>query len=81
MYSIHDSAVNVFLPPHYTRTEAEAERNFVKNVKDPENGHLHTSAQQFNLFHVGEYDDESGQTIPACPPRLVMAAITAKSLE
>lgn len=80
MYSIHDSAVKVFLPPVYCRTHGEAERQFAYNVNQKDNGHLHRSPGNFTLFHVGEYDDETGQAKP-CVPVVVMTGIQAKDTE
>lgn len=77
MYSVHDSAVKVFLPPVYARTHAEAERQFAWNVNQKDNGHLYNSPANFTLFHVGEYDDETGQAQP-CPPQVIMTGIQAK---
>lgn len=81
MYSVHDSAVKVFLPPVYARTHAEAERQFAWNVNNKENGHLYNSPHNFSLFHVGTYDDETGMPVALPAPQVVMTGIQAKETE
>lgn len=81
VYSIHDSAVQSFLTPHFARTHGEAERNFKVNVRDKENGHLHTSPENFTLFHIGDYDDQTGEMKPLAAPMSVITGIQCKDLQ
>jgi len=84
MYVVHDSAVKVFFPSHATlfaRTHGEAERTFRAQVNDPKSGHLHSSPEQFTLFYVADYDDETGLPIPKQAPEAILSAVQAKETE
>ncbi|AXH74195.1 MAG: nonstructural protein [Microviridae sp.] len=84
MYVVHDSAVKVFLPAPQTlfaRTHGEAERNFRAVVNDPKSGHLHNHPEQFTLFYVGDYDDETGVPTPRNAPEAILSGAQAKETE
>lgn len=78
LYSIHDSAVKIYLPPMAFRTHGEAERDFVSKVNNPDFGHLHKSPGNFTLFHVGTWDDESGVMTRAEHHEQILTGIQAK---
>lgn len=83
MYVIHDSAVKAFVSPHFARTHGEAERNFrlaVNTQDEPgKTSHLSRSPEQFTLFYVGDYDDETGLVTPKPSPEAVITAVQAKA--
>lgn len=59
MYSIYDKKVTMYLPPFYARTDGEAlrhARDFIVDAGSPLGKH----AEDYDLFHVGYFDDESG---------------------
>lgn len=78
VYVIHDSAVKSFVSPHFCRTHGEAERNFKQAVNDPKTGHLHNSPDQFTLFYIGEYDDQTGLVTSLPAPQAVLSGAQAK---
>lgn len=82
MYVIHDGAVKAFMPypgTLFARTHGEAERNFRKAVNDTNNGHLNQAAEQFTLFYVGEYDDETGLVESRPAPESILSGAQAKT--
>lgn len=78
MYSVHDTAVKIFLPPVFARTHGEAERQFAWNVNNKDNGHLFNSPSNFALFHIGTYNDETGQCTSVAPT-VIISGIQAKN--
>lgn len=77
VYTIHDSAVKAFVTPHFARSHGEAERNFRAAVNDEKNGHLYNSPENFTLFHIGEYDDETG-IISSRAPESILSGVQVK---
>lgn len=80
-YVIHDSAVKAFAPyptTLFARSHGEAERNFRQAVNEPKNGHLHSSPEQFTLFYVADYDDETGLFSSLPSPQAILTAVQAK---
>lgn len=60
LYAIHDQAINEFIGPDLSKTHGEAERKFKDAINNPDSGILYKHPQQFVLFHIGEYDSETG---------------------
>lgn len=70
LVAVKDLAVQAFQPGvHATRARGEALRNFTDAVNDPNNKQLHAHAQDFELWILGELDDETG-VIESKPERL-----------
>lgn len=58
-YSVRDSKGEVFSPPFYQKTHGEAERSFNKLVHD-DKSMVCQYPDDFDLYHVGEFDDQTG---------------------
>lgn len=58
-FSIRDSKGEVFNPPFYKHTHGEAERDFTSLVRD-EKSMVSKYPEDFDLYHVGTYDDQTG---------------------
>lgn len=78
MYCVHDTAVKAFTAPHFARTHGEAERNFKHAVNDSKSGHLSANPEQFTLFYLGDYDDETGIVSPLAAPQAVVTGAQCK---
>lgn len=72
VYSIRDIYTG-FLSPVVELNDNAAKRNFSHAVNQPESL-MHTSAKDYSLYFVGQYDTDSGEVIPASPIRLVCDA-------
>lgn len=73
MFSIRDTKAEVFFPPWYKQTHGEAERAFADIVSDDKST-IHKHPEDFDLFFVGTYDDQTGKiTIPQAPEHIVKA--------
>jgi hypothetical protein len=65
IYSIHDSAANAYLPPFFMHNDGLAIRTFQDMVNSKEENNISKHPDQFTLFKLGEYDDNTGELIPA----------------
>jgi hypothetical protein len=79
MFSIFDTASKFYEMPLYAHTEAEARRHFTKlcNQKDQR---YYEDAQDYTLFHIGEYDNITGLTKPLTTPVSLVKAIQVKEI-
>lgn len=59
VYSIRDAKAEVFNTPFYQKTHGEAERAFQQLVNDDKST-VNKFAEDFDLYFLGEYDDNSG---------------------
>lgn len=71
LVAIKDNAVDAFQPGvHVVRAKGEALRNFADAINDPNNKQLNQHAADFDLWILGELDDQTG-LIETKPERLV----------
>ena len=59
VYSIRDQKAEVYNQPFFQKTHGEAERNFQTLVKDNKST-ISQYPEDFDLYFVGEYDDQKG---------------------
>lgn len=59
IYSVFDAKAEAYLPPIFQRTHGEAIRSFESAVTQPDH-QFHNHAEDYTLFHVGEFDDSTG---------------------
>lgn len=72
VFTVHDSAANRFLEPFFAPTQEFAMRGFREAVN--QEGHqFNKFPQDYTLFHIGEFDAESGTMIAAHPHSLGVA--------
>lgn len=70
LVAVKDTAVDAFQPGiHVVRARGEALRNFTDAVNDNNNKALHQHATDFELWILGELDDNTGIITPK-PERL-----------
>lgn len=60
IYSIRDAKAENFNPPFYAQTHGIAERNFRQLVND-EKSQVNKYPTDFDLYYIGEFDDNSGK--------------------
>ena len=66
LFSIHDVKAGAYLPPFWLPTIEMARRSFADCV----NMETHAFAkhpEDYTLFHVGDFDDETGRLEPVEP--------------
>lgn len=78
-FSIRDTKGECYSPPFYKVTAGEAERDFRSMAAD-EKTMISTYPEDFDLFYVGEFDDETGKFVPLDTPSHIMKALDAQKL-
>lgn len=71
VFSVHDKAVQAFLPPFFCRSKGEAIRSFSEAANDPQRFARH--AVDYDLVELGEFDDNSGLFSGSGPNRVIGA--------
>lgn len=79
-FAVHDQKSKAFNTPFFKHTHGEAERDFKSAVNDnsQQNNNLHKYPEDFDLYHVGEYDDQTGLFTPVKTPQIVIKAVAVK---
>lgn len=67
VYALRDTKAGIYHPPFYNHSHGEAERNFHQLVKDPKST-VHQYPEDFDLYHLGTYDDITGKICPTDSP-------------
>lgn len=78
MFSIYDSKVPVYKQPFFMRSRGEAMRALESEMKDTNNG-FYRHAEDFVLFELGEFDDETCELKLHSAPQSVIRMIDIKS--
>lgn len=73
--SVHDAKVNAFAQPFFMRTQAEAMRGWIEVVNDPST-QFNKHPEDFNLFLLGDFDEDTGVITPLNAPNAVASAIS-----
>lgn len=74
VFSIRDAKGEVFHTPFFKRHHGEAERDFMALVRDPKS-QLHQFPDDFDLYFIGEYDDQTGVFKSLDTPQHMMKAV------
>lgn len=78
MFSIRDSKSEIFNSPFYAKTTSEAERSFRQLTNDPKST-ISQFPEDFDLYEVGTYDDNSGKVSPLDTPHHIVKAAVLKN--
>lgn len=73
MFSIRDAKGEVFNQPWFAKTHGEAERNFRTLASKPDSM-VSQFPEDFDLYYIGEYDDQSGKVEPLPTPQHMLKA-------
>lgn len=76
-FTIRDSKAEVFNTPFFQKTHGEAERAFRELVKD-EKSMVSKYPDDYDLYHLGEYDDQTGKIIALDTPQHMIKAVQLK---
>lgn len=80
-YSIRDTKGEIFHAPFYQPTYGLAERHFESAVNDPRST-INQFPEDFDLYYVGEYDDQTGKfETPPTPEHQIKAVQLKKAAE
>lgn len=67
--SIYDTKAEFFSPPFVQNNEVEARRSFDDVANDPK-GRIYQHMEDYDLYMLGEFVDNSGELIPIKPKSL-----------
>lgn len=71
--SVFDSKAAVYANPFYSPNTAVAIRDFSHACHDP-NVALFRNPEDYSLYQVATFDDESGLFVPTVPPAFLISA-------
>lgn len=74
MYSFQDQKAGIFYPPIFKATYAEAERDF-SNIINHKGSIMNTNPEDYHMYYLGTYDNNTGSLAPIKPPQHMLAAI------
>lgn len=73
-FAVYDKKANLFTAPFPSHTPGSAERSLKESINNPESVH-HKYPDDFALYLVFDFDDESGLVVETYePPRLIVEA-------
>lgn len=76
-FSVYDQKAKVFHKPFFNATHGEAERNFQTAVNDDKT-QFYMYPEDFDLYYIGEYDDNKGVFTSLKSPDHVCKAVSVK---
>ena len=68
-YSIHDAQVSAFAQPFFSPTHGSALRAFSDHVNDG-NSAPNKHPGDFSIYHLGTYEDSTGDLVAIKPTRI-----------
>lgn len=77
VFAIRDQKAELYNQPFFQKTHGEAERNFQTLVND-EKSTISQYPDDFDLYFLGEYDDNKGLLISLDTPQHVCKAVALK---
>jgi len=69
LVSLYDRATEAYAPIMTVHTRNEAIRSFRQAVNDPQTP-IHGNPTDYELYHVGTFNDETGEITPIAPELL-----------
>jgi len=79
IYCIRDAKAEIFGYPFYKKTHGEAERDFNTLVNDQKST-VFQFPDDFDLYYMGDYNDDSGQFKPLDTPQHIVKAVQLKKV-
>lgn len=77
MYAIRDAKAELFRQPFCKLTHGEAERDFKTLVND-EQSQVNKYPEDYDLYYLGVYDDNSGKLTTLDTPEHIIKAVQLK---
>ena len=74
IYSIKDAKAEYFTQPFFKKTHGEAERDFTTLCRD-EKSQINQFPEDYDLWYLGDYDDNSGKMSPLDTPQHIIKAV------
>lgn len=74
VFSVYDSKVGAYLAPFFCRASGEAVRAFISAVNAADHD-FRRFPEDYSLFELGEFHDETGALVALNAPVLVITAL------
>lgn len=78
MYSIRDLKGAYYNAPFFSRSHGEAERSFERVARDTQST-INQYPSDYDLYCVGEFDDQTATITPKSAPEFIMNAVQFKT--
>lgn len=78
IYSIYDKKAGCFNKPFTHHNDAIATREFQIASSDPKIAQLSIFPDDFDLYYLGDFDDQTGTLLQKEKPQFIVAATTFK---
>lgn len=78
LFAIYDRKASIYMAPFVARSTIDATRQIVASFRDPQmrDTPVGQHPEDFDLFHVGSFDDETGRITPWINPALVAPVVS-----
>jgi len=80
IFSIRDSKGEIYNTPFFQKTHGEAERMF-RELANDQKSMISKYPDDFDLYYIGEYSDQTGNIVPCETPQHVIKAINVARKE
>lgn len=77
VFTVRDAKVEAYMQPFFARAKGEALRSFMDTVSKPDH-QFSEHPEDFSLYYLGEYDENTGALLPLTEPELMGKAIDLK---
>lgn len=74
VFTIYDTKGETYNMPWFVKTHGEAERTF-SNLANDERTNIAKNPEDYDLFQIGEFDDQTGTLTPHQTPTHVVKAL------
>ncbi|QXP08276.1 MAG: nonstructural protein [Arizlama microvirus] len=78
-FAVRDGKAEYYMNPFFQKTMGEAERSFRSLVND-EKSIVHQYPEDYDLYFLGEYDDQTGKFSPLEAPQHLQKAVHVKTV-
>jgi len=78
IFNIFDSKANTYTVPSYSINIETARREFQTTINKKGAGYLYEYAEDYTLFYLGEYDQDTGTMVLEQAPKSVINALQLK---
>ena len=72
IYAVRDNAIEAFGQPIFVEAQGQAVRSFIDEANNPESM-LNKHPEDFDLYHIGEYNKQTGAIMGVTPERIARA--------
>lgn len=80
MFAVWDDKAKAYLQPFFMANSATAVRALKSAANDPSHGFCQ-HPEDYTLFRIGEFDDQTGTLVPLSAPETVTQVLALKEIK